>query len=89
MKINRKYRLKTMFIGISLHQNNYTTEKTNLQEKTTTTTQDVSINFAAEIGSLALHASSPSEQDDRFDKKKIPPKEKRGLITIPLLPASL
>ena len=33
MQINRKYRLKTMFTGISLHQNNYTTEKNNLQGK--------------------------------------------------------
>ncbi|WP_442718461.1 hypothetical protein [Treponema sp.] len=53
-----------MFAGISLHKNNYTTEKTNLQEKTTTTTQHVSIDSVAEIGSLALHASSSNEQDD-------------------------
>ena len=33
MQINRKYRAKAVFINQSLHKNNYTTEKNNLQGK--------------------------------------------------------
>ena len=33
MQINRKHQEKTVFIDQSLHKNNYTTEKNNLQGK--------------------------------------------------------